>query len=311
MKKTQSIFSEGFRTKKETVPRYLYKYFPNGINALKVIQDERIHLETPDTYNDIFDSAITITIDHLDLLSVPDNIVGAIVRYTHRDCKSNVKSVICDDDFSKCENMKQVANVLITKGISKKVVDNMCQNLVSSLKNVKFSNNLISCFCETNTSELMWAHYGNHLEGVCLCFDTSLDHDLFKHARKIDYSFNRPVVSRGNFNMYFTKSLTWNYEQEWRIVVEREPNDCFISTKSCVGLILGSKLPFENKIRKFVKTEEKNGEMIDTILEEKLPGWCDLTTAAHKNKIKIYKAYPDPYEFKIKIKEWGQDEIQI
>ena len=301
--------SEGFRTKNETVPRYLYKYFPNAKYALKVIEDERIHLEAPDAYNDIFDGAITITTDNLDLLLVPDDVVGAIEHYTHRDYKAEVKATICADDFSACENMKQVAEVLITKGISKEVVNGMCQNLVAWFKNVKFPNNLISCFSETNTSELMWAHYGSHLEGVCLCFDTSLDPELFKHAQKIDYSMHRPIVSLGNFNMYFTKSLTWSYEQEWRIVVDREPNDCFISTKSCVGLILGSKLPFENKVKKVVKTEEKDGELIDTIVEEEIPGWGVLTIAADKKKMQIQKAYPDPYEFKIKIKEWGQDEI--
>ena len=301
--------SEGFRTKKETVPRYLYKYFPNGINALKVIENGTIHLEAPATYNDIFDGAITITTDNLDLLLVPDDVVGVIIRYTHRDHKAKVKAAICIDDFSECENMRQAADVLITKGISKEVVDGMCQNLIASFKNVKFPNNLISCFSETNTSELMWAHYGSHLEGVCLCFDTSLDPELFKHAQKIDYSMHRPVVSLGNFNMYFTKSLTWSYEQEWRVVVDRDPKDCFISTKSCVGLIKGSKLPFENRIRKQVIQEEVDGEIVDKIVEEELPGWVKLTTAAIEKKMKIYNAYPDPYDFKIRIEEWGQDEI--
>lgn len=303
--------SEGFRTKKETVPRYLYKYFPNGINALKVIQDERIHLETPDTYNDIFDGAITITPEHMNMLLVPDNVVGAIVRYTHRDHKSEVEAAICDADFSECENMREVADVLITRGIPEDVVEGMCHNLVYSFKNVKFPNNLISCFSETNDSELMWAHYGSHLEGVCLCFDTTLDPELFQHAQKIDYSMHRPTVTRGSFDMYFTKSLIWSYEQEWRVVVEREPNDCFISTKSCVGLIKGSKLPFETRIRKKVVQEEVDGIIVDKIVEEELPGWDKLTFAAMEKKMKIYDAYPDPYDFKIRIKEWGQDEIQI
>lgn len=309
MKENHVHSGEGFRTKEEIVPRYLYKYFPNAKNALKVINNGQIHLEAPETYNDIFDGAITITMEQLDLLLVPDDVVEEIVRYTHSDYKSKIKAIICNDDFSNCENMKQVREVLLDKNISKEIIEDTFKNIIAKFINVKAPNNLITCFSETNSSELMWAHYGSHLEGVCLCFDTTLDSELFKHAQKIDYSLHRPVASRGNFNMYFTKSLTWSYEQEWRIVVDREPDDCFISTKSCVGVILGSKLPFENKTNKKVVTEEVNGKLVDKIIEEELPGWGALTIAAQEKQMQIYKAYPDPHEFKIKIKDWYQNEV--
>ena len=302
---------EDFRTKKETIPRYLYKYFSNTKNALNVIEKGKIHLEAPSTYNDVFDGAITITKENMELLLIPDKVVDLIVRYTHRDHKDEIKAAICDNDFSCCKNMKEVVDVLISKGISSEIVDGMCNNLVHFYKNIKFSNNLISCFSETYSSELMWAHYGNHLEGVCLCFDTSLDPELFKHIQKIDYSMHRPVLSLGSFNMYFTKSLKWNYEQEWRIVIERELNDCFIETASCVGIILGAKLEFNSKIIKKVQTEIINGQSIDKIVEEEIPGWGALTASANQKQLSIYRAIPDPFEFKINIKEWGQDEIQI
>ena len=301
--------SEGFRLRKEHTPRYLYKYFSNTKNALNVIETGQIHLESPHAYNDIFDGAITITKEHLNLLLVPENIVDVIEHYTHRDHKTKVKAIICDIDFSKCENMCQVVEFLISKGISKEIVDDMVQNIISSFKNVKFPNNLISCFSEMNDSELMWAHYGNHLEGVCLCFDTTLDVELFKYVQKVDYSLHRPTISLGDFNVYFTKSLAWSYEQEWRLVVDREPNDCFISTKSCVGLILGANLSYENKIKKIVKTEIIDGNSVDKIEQETLLGWGALTIAANKKGLNIYKAVPDPYKFKITIQDWCQDEI--
>lgn len=304
--------NDEFRCKKEYTPRYLYKYFSNIQYALDVIENDRIHLESPDSYNDVFDGATTITKEHLHLLNVPTNVVDAIVDFTHREQKEKIKFLISDLDFSKCQNMQQVVELLKNNNIPLSILDNMLDNFVRSFKNnLKFPNNLITCFSEINNSELMWAHYGNHLKGVCLCFDTTLDKELFQHVQKINYSQHRPTIALGNFNIYFTKSLEWNYEQEWRLVVDRKPEDCFISTKSCVGLILGANLSFENTNRKLVKTEIIDGNSVDKIEQETLCGWGALTIAAGKKGLHIYKAVPDPYKFKIIIQEWGQNEIQI
>ena len=76
---------------------------------------------------------------------------------------------------------------------------------------------------------LMWAHYARSHEGYVIGFN--VEHEYFTHLIDVDnaisefgkvkYSIERPrkISERLDIaDIYFTKSLEWEYEQEWRII---------------------------------------------------------------------------------------------
>ncbi len=85
----------------------------------------------------------------------------------------------------------------------------------------------ILCLSEVNDSLLMWSHYTDAYRGFVIGLDT--DHPEFDRTkgkwpvRKVRYSQDRPsVVPKKSgpkaAEVYFTKSIDWEYEREWRIV---------------------------------------------------------------------------------------------
>lgn len=87
------------------------------------------------------------------------------------------------------------------------------------------------CFVSTMDSLLMWSHYANGHNGICIELSArTLSHaDFFGQASPVTYQDDLPVV---NFfcdepmdrvrKVVYTKSCAWSYEHEYRLVV-REP----------------------------------------------------------------------------------------
>lgn len=232
-----------FRNPTEKIPRYLYKYYSNLDYAKSAIENKRIHFELPSDYNDVFDSAFSMNEDNLGFLLFSSDMISMMLYFIDCEYRENL-SKICEEKLYDCQYMSQVFEALKHENIPKDVVNRLKSSICKRSINLKASNNRISCFSEAKDAELMWAHYGKHLEGVCLCYDTSLDKELFQNAHKVEYTTSRPQLEINNFNVYFNKSVAWNYEQEWRIVIDTQ--DEYRSTNSCVGIIIGEKLDFEN-----------------------------------------------------------------
>lgn len=106
----------------------------------------------------------------------------------------------------------------------------------------------IACFSEAFDSILLWSHYANSHEGVCLEYETGLNFgDSYSNPKlvRMKYSESRPTISQIEAMKYIghqvtgdqtfiskaqaddifgrsflTKSKQWEYEQEWRWVDE-------------------------------------------------------------------------------------------
>ena len=63
--------------------------------------EQYIHLEKPDEYNDVFDSAISIHVDDLKTIPAVGQPIELLKFFTHRDYKTEVEKV----NFKECNNM--------------------------------------------------------------------------------------------------------------------------------------------------------------------------------------------------------------
>lgn len=111
---------------------------------------------------------------------------------------------------------------------SSKVKDHaLYNNFIRSLRNEKLALGIAS-FSETWNNELMWAHYADSFQGMCICYSmpallSGMPEDnsfariaygnkpyyLALNGMKNDFERSRAVLS--------TKHLSWAYEREWRL----------------------------------------------------------------------------------------------
>ncbi|NOR70205.1 MAG: DUF2971 domain-containing protein [Methylomarinum sp.] len=98
----------------------------------------------------------------------------------------------------------------------------------------------VLCLSEVPDSLLMWSHYADEHKGAVLKFDVSSEAaGYFEMARPISYERKLPSVSEPcglarhflglptNMNywtsrQFFTKSMEWAYEKEWRVTATTE-----------------------------------------------------------------------------------------
>ncbi len=132
----------------------------------------------------------------------------------------------------------------------------------------------VACFCENDRSPLMWAHYANSHQGVCLEFHlnkSDRDNDLIwgkveyvgpNMKKKIrpelnfvnlwkHYFATQDVFVNSNANIrrvtnafVLSKSEDWAYEKEWRIFQTWKPAGYFTVPRYRLGaVILGLRTP--------------------------------------------------------------------
>lgn len=115
----------------------------------------------------------------------------------------------------------------------------------------------ISCFSRNPQEPLMWSHYADKHLGVCYIFDEMelVTYGLCSDFGDIIYSSHIPHIhfhypeSEERLEVelksqlkpvIFTKSLVWEYEKEYRIILNKGIEPIFRS-KSLKGVILGYK----------------------------------------------------------------------
>jgi Protein of unknown function (DUF2971) len=156
----------------------------------------------------------------------------------------------------------------------------------------------ILCVTEKNDSILMWSHYADKHQGVCLQF-RGLENPLrviycddYPTVEPLDYE---PFIDRQDATarakqkemierMYLTKAKDWNYEREWRIVdwaAARRGSRGFhpLAPDVLVGVILGCRI-----------TDHDKQKIMDCI-------------SRSKARPKLYQAVQSPVSFTLDISE--------
>ncbi len=243
-----NLFME--RTEVLSIP--LYKYYGNLDYAKDVIENNRIHFESPVKYNDIFDSATYVKDEQLEQFVFPKklllNAFELCLEPTEFETRIfneqfvklyEEKDTLCVGtclwDFFKCFPyipVEWVMNVLRT---------------VMSIKNIVVQPiPRITCFSENRDSLLMWSYYADSHRGVCLEFDLHKDENLSKHCYKVQYSRLFDIGDKSR--TYFTKSEQWQHEQEWRIVSSGPEYE---QTNSLKSIYLGYKMSPKDRLEFF------------------------------------------------------------
>ena len=113
----------------------------------------------------------------------------------------------------------------------------------------------IFCMSAKRDNLLMWSHYADYHEGICMEFKTTGGRLFGCDLLDVDYDKYYPSLSvYDNWDLDWvrkylrTKSLDWGYEKEWRILYKEIGCQFFRSEdEELSGVILGSRISRRNK----------------------------------------------------------------
>ncbi|MFZ0457794.1 MAG: DUF2971 domain-containing protein [Rhodoplanes sp.] len=120
----------------------------------------------------------------------------------------------------------------------------------------------VYCLSTKSDCELMWAHYAQKHQGICLEF--SVANELFCTAFPVQYALTYPhffmtdhAGPEQQIAPLLSKSSAWNYEDEFRLISDEkgDPKDTIVTTagkkdipsKSLTAVILGCLAPDSTK----------------------------------------------------------------
>ena len=245
----------------------LYKYYGNLLYAKDVIENKRIHLEMPFTYNDLYDG--TILMDEriicrsynkelINLSFMDKYFVGEKeARESLRKGKHSIGQVV--------DTILERNTGIIREDLIQEIIEETIPKSLPPVLGFK-----VSCFSEEKESLLMWAYYANSYAGVCLEFDTQNDNLLLENCVKVQYS-NDFLPGSTDCDFLFRKSSQWEHEKEWRIACKG--NVDFLPCSAVCAIYLGCRMPKENE-----------SEFIELGI---------------RNNLRVYKLRPSFREYKI------------
>jgi hypothetical protein len=124
----------------------------------------------------------------------------------------------------------------------------------------------VCCFTAHANHPLLWAHYANAHQGVCLVFN-NLDNEcpIFEQLmpvlyvsdppkiRLLDFYMNRRQFVADAFKLVHTKQTDWEYEKEWRYVLpskkplSADERTLRFSEQHLCKVILGDRISSEHR----------------------------------------------------------------
>ena len=159
----------------------------------------------------------------------------------------------------------------------------------------------VSCFSEIRDNLLMWGHYADRHQGVCIGFRyrALLDDIVARFAEtevacplsKVDYSDEFPILEIATENnaktVLDTKARCWEYEREWRICSRGRAEQLLPFPKGAFSqVIFGAKSSDQDKERVF-----------------------KATVAGGYNPVTLLKAKIAKEKYKVGFDSWRPDEL--
>jgi hypothetical protein len=213
------------------LPDKLYKYESFSVQSLLNLKNQTVFFASPSEFNDPFDCAIKAELKD----PTEEEIIKLRDIYLSRDWPNHVINAL------KTTPLARLKPTLI------RAVREANEEIIDTFIKTKG----VSCFSEVNDELLMWAHYSNKYTGFCLEFSTN--NELFEKAHIVEYVDQMPKLNilhaygdSDQFEMlrlFCTKSKSWEYEKEWRVIHDEVGTAYTYPTNALTGVYFGPKMP--------------------------------------------------------------------
>jgi hypothetical protein len=230
-----------------SLSRFLYKYRGfTGQYAVSNLHDmivrSRFRLNAPSSFNDPYEFNVDISLES-----------------TQEERLRRFTQLVAEQAPDAAEGRRvQMVTDLMTRPDAEHV--KRCQ---ASLERIRHQSGVL-CFAGDPRSLLMWSHYAENHEGVCLQFERIRDFPVLGHAVHVDYQEQFPRANwvvdfmKGVGEMLMTKHDGWKYEEECRITSIYDANRYLqVRPDALRAIIFGCRI------------SESNRKIVDGLLKDR------------------------------------------
>lgn len=233
------------------------------------IDNAQLWISSPNTFNDPFDCAFNLDIKSL------------MYNTAYKSCSHLYDNTTLNQELHHQHAIHLVNNTDLE-------LQERVEKQIKQISEIVF----VSCFSEYENllSLRMWGHYASKHCGFCAEYDFNTitrQYRSFCPIRYSDvYSINHDPTTPEEYRAFrlqigFTKAEEWDYEKEWRVIVDNEDN----------AGIDGYSVPFPRPKSIYM------GVKIKTKLKE------DLIKLCKEKDIHIYQMYMQPESFRLEPRE--------
>lgn len=229
----------------------IFKYYNKEI-GLSALKESTLQFSHPSRFNDPFDCNVNL------------------FEFTEEDTQA-----FCNYIFEKSVKGDEEREQLFYKNYQELVRTDF-KRVMERLIERENSDRGISCFSKISNNLLMWAHYASNHKGICIGYDI-LKLRNFMRENKISVFFKVNYVEAIEPQTYFseresalgywltTKQISWQYEQEVRLISEPFQFDCEKST------ILNIPMDIIKEVTLGYGSEEKTRVEVINLVSNKIP----------------------------------------
>lgn len=192
---------------------YHYLSFTKPERLARIFTEKTVYCSNPKDFNDPWDCRPCFNKEVLNDPKEYDRIVKWFIS-----CNRKINSTLSEREHKQREQELKSNSSLL---------EFMIDEVTSGIEKAIQSQYRVFCMSSHPDSPLMWSHYGDKHQGICLEF--SAHNNLFCAALQVDYMSSYPI-----FNLYendeskdlmpfITKSCMWSYEGEFRLITAELP----------------------------------------------------------------------------------------
>lgn len=130
-----------------------------------------------------------------------------------------------------------------------------------------------SCFTERENNDVMWAHYADRHQGICIEYD--ITQYPFNFAKPVKYCLDVPVVriesleniekvTEDSLLSFYSKPVWWSYEKEWRCLSNAQTTIDY-PPNAIISITFGFKCREENKNKIYETTKHLKIKYFDIV----------------------------------------------
>lgn len=153
----------------------------------------------------------------------------------------NLNLFSSNDIISQLEKIAKMQNLDFDFAELNENIQSEKDRMFSLLKDTLSNKIRMTCFTNKNDNILMWSHYANKHNGICVKYDLKDCKELLYSTFPVVYSTKRPSISKNELlisssetkvnedklllllvKSLLTKSDEWKYEEEWRSIIPTE-----------------------------------------------------------------------------------------
>ena len=242
-------YRKSLRYKEENFPKSLYKYkdFDENGFTFDLLENDLLYMNTVYQFNDPYEGDFIYNIDEIFNFHFSNRIIYEFFNHPNNKMSKNEKSsILKDNPFENLMNYIYYNDPLVNKELSivefreknKEFLEEYFSHTYEDFNDFLKNITLISCFSEKNTINPMWAHYAKNHTGICIEYNF-LDYDevfIYNSCFPMNYVEHFDITNdlkemdlNNNYKFkilklpFLNKSIDWQYECEWRILLTNDP----------------------------------------------------------------------------------------